>query len=248
MAKVFRGTSVHIVSHTRGTWPLQRPARSIPAVHRFLADYRWLANDLQGRPTRIAEVVPHKVQCVGACDAAGSGMGGVQFIPLPSGALQPILWRAPFTQSLQDMLVSYSSPSGTITNSDLELAGTIAHHADLAQQYDIRKCTIHTLCDNTRLSAGRPKALAPPSALELICCASKLSTSDSTDTSPSIHTLWARPTKWPTSALELGTFLTANYSRTLTPPSRSRSAGKFAKSHRQCSPPCTTHRPRRSRF
>jgi hypothetical protein len=149
MAKVFRGTSVHIVSHTRGTWPLQRPARSIPAVHRFLADYRWLANDLQGRPTRIAEVVPHKAQCVGTCDAAGSGMGGVQFIPLPSGALQPILWRAPFTQSLQDMLVSYSNPSGTITNSDLELAGTIAHHAVLAQQYDIRECTIHMLCDNT---------------------------------------------------------------------------------------------------
>jgi hypothetical protein len=76
------------------------------AVHQFLADFCWLANNLQGRPTRIAEVVPHKVQCVGACDAAGTGMGGVQFIPLATGALQPILWRAPFAQSLQDMLVS----------------------------------------------------------------------------------------------------------------------------------------------
>jgi hypothetical protein len=51
--------------------------------------------------------------------------------------------------SRQDMLVSYTNPSGTITNSDLELAGTIAQHAVLAQQYDIRERTIHTLCDNT---------------------------------------------------------------------------------------------------
>jgi hypothetical protein len=78
-----------------------------------------------------------------------------------------------------------------------------------------------------QLSAGNQRALALPSALELTCCASKLSINDSTIMSPSIHTLRALPKKWLVYALELGTFLTANYSRTLTPPSRSRSAGKI---------------------
>ena len=40
-------------------------------------DFRWLADDLTSRPTRIAEVVPEVPTEVGCCDASGQGMGGV---------------------------------------------------------------------------------------------------------------------------------------------------------------------------
>ena len=120
------------------------------AVHDFLNDFRWLAKDLGARPTRIAELTPLPESTLGACDASGSGMGGVHFVPTPCGTqLQPYLWRAPFPPHIVNALVSYTNPLGTITNSDLELAGTIAHHDVLAHQADIRELTIHNLHDNT---------------------------------------------------------------------------------------------------
>jgi hypothetical protein len=119
-------------------------------VHGFLDDFRWLAHDLGARPTRIAELTPQPESTLGACDAARSGMGGVHFVPSPSGThVQPILWRARFTPTVVNALVSSSQPLGTITNSDLELAGTIAHHDVLAHYADIREHTIHNLHDNT---------------------------------------------------------------------------------------------------
>jgi hypothetical protein len=46
-------------------------------------------------------------------------------------------------------LVTFVNPGGTITNSDLELAASVAHHDVLSQQVDIREATIHILADNT---------------------------------------------------------------------------------------------------
>ncbi|VEU43031.1 unnamed protein product, partial [Pseudo-nitzschia multistriata] len=81
------------------------------ALHSFLADFRWLAEDLASRPTRIAELVPDVWPAtIGACDAAGSGMGGVHFIPLPSGDIQPIYWRKQFPPWIRQELVSFSNP------------------------------------------------------------------------------------------------------------------------------------------
>ena len=64
----------------------------------------------------------------GACDAAAPGMGGVAFIPLPDGTIRLILWRERFPASVQAALVSDKNPHGTITNSDLELAGSVAQN------------------------------------------------------------------------------------------------------------------------
>ena len=117
-------------------------------VHDFLLDFQWMASDVGSRPTRMAELVPSPPAVQGACDASGLGMGGVLFLHTPQG-VTPILWRSPFPAPVVQALVSFDNPTGTITNSDLELAGTIAQLDVLAQAADIRERTIHNLTDNT---------------------------------------------------------------------------------------------------
>ena len=123
--------------------------RLTTAAHEFLDDFRWLAADLASRPTRISEIIATQPSIIGACDAAGTGMGGVFFVPSKSGQIQPYLWRQPFSKLIQDQLVSFNNPNGTITNSDLELCGNVAHHDVIAQLADIRERTIWTGSDNT---------------------------------------------------------------------------------------------------
>jgi hypothetical protein len=119
-------------------------------VHAILPDFRSLARDLQNRPTRIAELIPADTSAtIGAQDAVGTGMGGVHFVSLPDGTIAPLLWRSPFPPVLQTRLVSYANPDGTITNSNLELAASVAHHKILVTQVDAREATIHTFSDNT---------------------------------------------------------------------------------------------------
>ena len=132
--------------HEESTRPRLRLTR---AAHGFLNDFRWLAQDLSARPTRIAELIPTKPSVVGACDAAGTGMGGVFFVPSHDGSIQPYLWRHAFPQAVQSQLVSFSQPNGSITNSDLELCGNVAHHDVIAQLADVRERTIWTGSDNT---------------------------------------------------------------------------------------------------
>ena len=117
-------------------------------VHAFLDDFRWLARDLASRPTRIAEVIPSAPSTRGACDASGLGMGGVHFVPTSKGVL-PLMWRAKFGKEIQRDLVSFENPEGVITNSDLELAGSVAHHEVLTQHVDVREHTLHNCYDNT---------------------------------------------------------------------------------------------------
>jgi hypothetical protein len=118
-------------------------------VHKVVADFWWLALDLAQRPKRILEVVPSIVpRTMGAQDAAKPGIGGVHFIPLLGGTIELTLCLAPFVLSTQAKLVSFSNPNGTLTNSDLELAASVATRDILAQRYDIREDTIHNYSDS----------------------------------------------------------------------------------------------------
>jgi hypothetical protein len=162
-------------------------------VHDCLDDFRWMSNDLQSRPTRLFELVPQaEPDLLGACDASGRGMGGVWFpttgrllsrkdddcdgaalrstvaVPLQSDPA-PIVWRASFPASVSSQLVSDRNPTGTITNSDLELAATLVHKDVAAQQFDIRERTIVNGSDNTPAVAwqrkGSTTTTAPPAYL-----------------------------------------------------------------------------------
>ena len=131
----------------------RRRLRLTKTLHGFLEDFRSLAKDLASQPTRIAELVPdEEPRTEGSCDAAGDGMGGVHFIPISDCAgdddIAPILWRHPFPQWVRDQLSSFKNPTGPITNSDLELAGSIAHNDILAQSADVTERTTHNCYDN----------------------------------------------------------------------------------------------------
>jgi hypothetical protein len=154
-------------------------------VHDCLDDFRWISNDLATRPTRLYEIVPQThPELLGAQDACGYGMGGVWFPasaqlqsrqPSPSAANEkrvatdissplasstdkgPILWRARFEPDIVKDLVSFSNPSGQVTNSDLELAATIVQHDIAAHHYDVRERTISSGSDNTPAVAWQRK-------------------------------------------------------------------------------------------
>ena len=86
-------------------------------------------------------------------------MGGLWFHPGAPSALaitphsstflqNPCLWRTTFPQSVQKYLVSSGNPSGTVFNSDLELAGTVAHDVIIASTVPVAHLTTLNLYDN----------------------------------------------------------------------------------------------------
>jgi hypothetical protein len=72
----------------------------------------------------------------------------------------PILWRCQFPDDITNDLVSWSNPSGAVNNSDLELAGVLAHNDVLAQFADITEVTTGTGTDNTAALSWSTKKAA----------------------------------------------------------------------------------------
>jgi hypothetical protein len=115
---------------------------------------------------RIAELILAGTPAtIGAQDAAGTGMGGVHFVPLPDGTIAPLLWQSPFPPAVQARLVAYANSDGTITNSDLELAASVAQHEVLVTQVDAREATIHNFSDNIAKVFWQRKGAVPNSGL-----------------------------------------------------------------------------------
>ena len=123
-------------------------------VHQALDDFRWIASDLASRPTRIAELVPLTPVAEGHHDASGKGAGGIWFpgnglVPRTGiDATKPVVWRLQWPADITADIVSSDNPKGTITNSDLELAGGLLHLDAAAQSFDIRERTVVSKGDN----------------------------------------------------------------------------------------------------
>ena len=144
-------------------------------VHQALDDFRWIAKDLTSRPTRIAELIPLAPSAEGHHDASGKGAGGAWF---PGDTLQPregwqadipVLWRLEWPDYITRLLVTSDNPTGTITNSDLELAGGLIHLEALAQTFDTRERTIVSKGDNLNTTfwerKGSTTTNSPPAYL-----------------------------------------------------------------------------------
>lgn len=125
-------------------------------VHDFLADIRWIVSNLNHRPTRLREIIPTDLAVIGASDACPQGIGGIFFVP-KGDSYESYLWREPFPTEVAQDIVSFTNPRGKLTNSELELLATVAHHDILVQEIDVRERTIYTLTDNTAAQAWQSK-------------------------------------------------------------------------------------------
>ena len=123
-------------------------------VHHAIDDFKWMLDNISSRHTRLEELAPLNPSAEGHHDASGRGAGGIWF---PSGhlaprgtfkAATPVVWRYEFPECIQSRLVTDENPNGTISNSDLELAGGLIHLEALAQTFDIRLRTILSKGDN----------------------------------------------------------------------------------------------------
>ena len=117
---------------------------------RLLLDYLEAHEE---RPALLEELVPGDDLHVGTVDAAKAGRGGVWF----TGDGRPILWRLPYLTEIQEQVVSDANPKGLLTNSDLELEGTVVHHWLLGKVASVAGETTYTSCDNTPSVAWRTK-------------------------------------------------------------------------------------------
>jgi hypothetical protein len=117
-------------------------------IYDTAADFEYLLRTLATRSTRLPELVPTWPTHVGASDACQIGMGGV-WLPV-DGHTASIVWRERFEPRISRALVTLDNPSGTLSISDLELAGMIAHKDVLAQASDVRE------------PFGSPAIIVPP--------------------------------------------------------------------------------------
>ena len=111
-----------------------RPTATVticPNTRRCLQEWMLLADSLACRPTAITDLVPCPPHYIGACDASRDGMGGVWLPTSLAHASTPFVWRCKFPPAVQEALVSFDNPDGSINNSELELAASILHEATL---------------------------------------------------------------------------------------------------------------------
>jgi hypothetical protein len=90
-----------------------------------LIDVAAVIRNLAHRPTHVSELVQGTLDYAGYCDASAFGAGGVWFGG--EQKLAPIVWRVEWPKDITAAVVSDSHPGGTLTNSDLEMAGVLLH-------------------------------------------------------------------------------------------------------------------------
>ena len=136
------------------------PIHSNSALPSALSDFGILLHIVASCPSHCHELIKAEPGYIGFCDASTLGAGGVWF----TGAhpLQPTVWRVPWPIPIRAALVSFQHLSGTISNSDLEMAGMLLHYLVLEQLAPLHHVHITAWCDNTptvswtnKLSASR---------------------------------------------------------------------------------------------
>ena len=117
------------------------------AVADALGDFRALLLQSAAEPTHTRELVPGAPAYVGHCDACMFGAGGVWH----SGTddIPPLVWRVPFPPEIQREFITRENPKGSISISDLEMAGLLLHYIVLEYIVDVRHKHVGAFCDNT---------------------------------------------------------------------------------------------------
>lgn len=131
-----------------------------------------IIHSLMSRPTHVKELIEHKPAFRGFVDAAKWGVGGVWFGG--TKPMEPTVWFFPWPETIQNAIITDDNPKGTITISDLELAGVLLHfmvleQLTLSQPGALRHQTPAIWCDNLSAVAWIYKFRASTSP-----CASRL--------------------------------------------------------------------------
>ena len=90
--------------------------RSVKYLHAII-------KESQREPTHCAELVTGAPHFVGICDAAKEGAGGV--ILGEQDSCVPTVFRLEWPQEVRDAMLTQQNPTGSLTNSDLEMAGLL---------------------------------------------------------------------------------------------------------------------------
>jgi hypothetical protein len=112
-----------------------------------LLDFSTIVKVLGTQPTHCSELVVHDPGYIGYCDASKLGAGGVWLAG--TRALSPMVWRVEWPADIQQNVVSFDNPNGTITNSDSEMAGMLIHYLVLEHLVSLKHVHVAAWCDNT---------------------------------------------------------------------------------------------------
>ena len=88
-----------------------------------ITDCRTFLRESVSTPTKCKNLVTGWPDYVGITDASSHGLGGVIIGEL--NGVTPTVFRMQWPQDISDSIVSESNPNGSITNSDLEMAGLL---------------------------------------------------------------------------------------------------------------------------
>jgi hypothetical protein len=140
-------------------------------VKHVLHEWIHLITTANTHPVPLHTLVPRAPDIVAASDTSKQGMGGFAILPhhdLPS-EYSYIAWRAPFPEYIQSAMVSAINPTGSITNSDLELAAITTGATVAARAAGHKHANIILASDNTPavawMSSGSTTTQKPPAFL-----------------------------------------------------------------------------------
>jgi hypothetical protein len=103
---------------------------------------------LATRPTHCRELVVGDPGYEGYCDASTLGAGGVWLSGL--FVLTPIVWRVERPEDIRTLVVSFlANPTGTLTNSDLEMAAMLLHFLVLEHLVNLKHIHVAARCESS---------------------------------------------------------------------------------------------------
>ena len=105
----------------------------------------------------------HEPCYVGLCNASSHGAGSIWFAgvcPLP-----PIVWCVQWPDDICHSIVSFANPSGSISNSNLEMAGMLLLYLVLEHLAPLQHIHVAAWCDNTPTMSWTNKLSASKSPI-----------------------------------------------------------------------------------
>ena len=116
-------------------------------LYNAVCDCRTFLVETISTPTKCRNLVTGWPDYVGITDASGHGLGGV--IIGENKAVPPIVFRLKWPDDISNSIVSDHNPDGTITNSDLEMAGLLMLWLVMETVCDVENAHVALFSDNS---------------------------------------------------------------------------------------------------